>query len=1104
MNFREQILLFISIYFIAATSSLAQLAHTKSFDVKDGLSQSNVTCLLHDSRGFLWIGTQDGLNRYDGYEFTTIKQTPSLQNTLSNNTINHLMESESGDIWIATNNGLNKYNPHTGKFTSYLHKEDDEYSLPQNRVFHVYQDSEGNIWVKTLHYLSKFKPESGKFYNYEHFNDYFNYFDGINNFPILEDEQGRLWVGTKDGLTLFDKDLEIFKRYYHRPESSTSLSDNRITHLYQDKKGNIWVATNKGLNLFDPDNESFKRYLLDEDIEDESLPANIINVVYEDKEGVLWVGTEEGLFVFNWQKEKFEPAREVLDSDNRLLDGSVRTIAQGRSKVIWTGGLQGLLKIQKKLKNFEVYKNDRSGDPLFGDNIIASIYKENNSKIWIGTWTSGLFWFNPNSMETRHFTEQDQFIPDDDIHILFRDSKKRLWIGTQNGIVYYDLKSQKFVQINEPKIKQVFENNRIYSIKESNDNKIWFASRNGLHILDDKTMELNSYFNKSYDDNSLSSNQVYDILIDSDDDIWIATDKGLNRYNKEEDDFKRYDRIDITCDSCLLNNEIISLYEDSLNNIWIGTTGGLHKFDKQTENFLAYTEEDGLPNNFIYAILEDDRGNLWISTNLGISKFNPYNEEFSNYTIYDGLQHYEYNHLAAHKAYDGEFFFGGIEGLNAFYPDSIQVSEYMPKMVITSVEINTDKDINSYKLFGKDTVFIPYNHNLLILEFSSLDMAIPSENQYAYMLEGLEDNWIHIQNRRYTTFSRLSPGKYKFRVKGTNNDGVWNEHGASLHIIVETPFWRTELALVIYLVLGITLIFLIFHWRTKRLRKANRELKEKEVIARQVAKQKEELSIKNRNITDSLIYAKRIQESLLPTVTSFKNIFENSFILYKPKDIVSGDFYWINRVEDKLFIAVVDCTGHGVPGAFMSIIGVELLNNITSEQKVLEPDKILYDLNKGISMTLSNTDGDSHTYIHDGMDIALCVLDEKNKQLEFAGAFRPLYLLRDNKIEEIKGDRFSVGMLEYLMDEPKIHKKTINLKDDDIIYLFTDGYADQFGGPDSKKFKYRRFRHLLLTIHQFPMNQQKEYLDKSLQEWQGSQEQVDDILIVGFRFNNNY
>ena len=610
--------------------------------------------------------------------------------------------------------------------------------------------------------------------------------------------------------------------------------------------------------------------------------------------------------------------------------------------------------------------------------------------------------------------------------------------------------------------------------------------------------DLKSYFHTSYDPNSLTSSFVYDLLVDEKNHLWIATNKGLNRYIQKRDAFIRYKRDKMTCENCLVNNEVLSLHSSG-DFLWIGTVSGLNRLDVKNNQFTTYTEQDGLPNNMIYAILEDDHENLWISTNLGITKFNPETTRFFNYGPSDGLQNYEFNHLAAYKNKNGKMFFGGISGLNAFYPDSVKRSNHIPNIVISSIEVFTNKRRFEYNLIGNDSIDIPYKSNLVTIEFSALDLAEPGKNKYAYKLDYNSDNeWVYVGERRYATFSNLPSGKYSFHVKGSNNDEVWNEEGATLHLTVETPFWKNNLFYTLYVILGISLILLIIRWRTNRLRVANQRLKEREVIAQQVAKQKEELSVKNKNITDSLIYAKRIQESLLPSDLTFKSLLSNSFIFYKPKDIVSGDFYWINENENKLFIAVVDCTGHGVPGAFMSIIGVEILNSITNDQGVEEANRILYDLNKGISLALSNDESQEKS-IKDGMDIALCVIDKKNQTMEYAGAFRPLYLIRDNKIEEIKGDRFSVGMLEESMDSPHIKKHTLHFQKDDIIYLFTDGYADQFGGPDGKKYKYRRFRYLLLTIHKLPMEQQKEYIEKSIEEWKGEHEQVDDMLIVGFR-----
>ncbi|MGM0496365.1 MAG: ligand-binding sensor domain-containing protein [Bacteroidota bacterium] len=1095
MNYLQKLTFIIGLL-LTSHLLVGQAIQTTSYSVESGLSQSNVTCVLQDSRGFLWVATQDGLNRYDGYEFKTYKHDPANQNSISDNFINDLIEDKEGNLWIATNKGLNKFNPLNENFTTFY--KSDSNSIPKNQVFHLYEDSRGIIWIKTLHFLSKYNPENGKFTNYKHFNDYFNFHDGSNNYDIFEDNSGRLWVGTKDGLNVFDRELEIFKRYYHKDSDPTSISNNNIQNIFQDKDGTIWIATANGLNKYLPEKDSYKRYYIEEKMES-PVGSNTFNFIYRDKEDIVWVGTDGGLYRFYPEKEKFIPADDLITGRNRLLSAQIRTIEQSRSKIIWVGTLQGLVKLQKNLKDFDLYKHDANGDPLFGDNLIASLFYDSKSnEIWVGTWNDGLYIYNTESDNVRRIDAQSGLIPSNDVHSIFKDSRGRLWIGTQDGVLIYKFDKKNFVNISDKvdDLSGIFEENRVYDIAEDTNGNIWFGTRNGLHKYNGK--EIESYYHTSYDSNSLTSSFVYDILVDRDNQVWIATNKGLNKYNKEKNSFTRFKRQKVGCQNCLINNEVLTLHEDAKGYIWIGTVSGLNRFDKKNEEFLSYTEQNGLSNNLIYAIKEDDNENLWMSTNLGISKFNPDNKEFTNYSPADGLQDYEFNHLAAYKAKNGKMFFGGISGLNSFYPDSIKKSNHIPKICITSIEILTDKTRKKYDLIGKDSITIPYNNNMVTIEFTALDFAESEKNKFAYMLKNVDNEWVNIGKRRYATFSNLSSGDYTFVVKGSNNDGVWNEKGTSLNIIVETPLWRNDFFYVAYLLTGIIIILMIFRWRTRRLRKSNQQLKEREVIAKQIAKQKEELSIKNKNITDSLIYAKRIQEALLPSDYTFKSHLSDSFIFYKPKDIVSGDFYWINEKDDKIFVAVVDCTGHGVPGAFMSIIGVELLDNITNEQGVEDADKILYDLNKGIALTLTR-DNETQNSIKDGMDIALCVIDKKNQTIEFAGAFRPLYLVRDNKIEEIKGDRFSVGMLEESMEVPQINKHKFEFKKDDVVYLFSDGYADQFGGPEGKKYKYRRFRYLLLTIHKFSMEEQRNYLARSIEEWQGDHEQVDDILIVGFK-----
>ena len=1078
--------------FFQPVQLFAQVIHSSSYGVNEGLSQSNITCLSKDTHGFLWIGTQDGLNRFDGYQFRSYKHNPSDTNSLSNNFINDIIQAQSGKIWIATNYGLNRYDPQNDRFRLFL-TSDTGNTLPENQILNLYQDDQGLIWIKSLHFLTRYEPETGTFTSYQHFNDYFNYFDGTNNFGLLEDHTGKLWIGTKDGLNYFNRELEVFKRYHHKPSDNTSLSDNIIHAIYEDSQGRLWIGTENGLNRLNRETGTFERFYVTNG--EQALDQNSINDILVDDEGLFWVATNSGLFLFHPDQGTFTRPEHLIHQYDQLGNANITEIKQYRSRVLWLATLQGMIKLQKNLKDFKLYRTDEQNNPLFVDNLVASVYKGQDSVVWVGTWDEGLFHFNRETGAIKRYTSDHPYIPSNDIHALFPDSRDRLWIGTDNGVVFYDLNQETFYPFSDWVAPQTFHNNRVYAMDEGPSGNIWFATRNGLHVYNG--LSLKSFFGRQYDSTSLTSSHVYDVLVDSRARVWAATSKGLNLYLGPNEGFRWFVREGLTCSNCLVSNETLCLHEDHRGNIWIGTVGGLNEYHPSSDSMYTYTEQSGLPNNLIYSILEDDSGNLWLSSNKGLTRLDISTEEMFNYSIYDGLQDYEFNHLAAYKADDGEMFFGGISGLNAFYPDSIEHSLFIPNIEITSAEVITNKDKYIRHLLGADTVMLPYRNNLVTIEFVSLDMVAPHKTRYAYQLQGAENEWVDIGTRRYATFSNLPPGKYTFHVRASNNDHVWSKQPESLTIIVETPVWRTRWAILIYGILGVSLITLIIRWRTKSLRKANQHLKEREVIAQQVAKQKEELSIKNKSITDSLIYAKRIQESMLPSDQAFKSHLHDSFILYKPKDIVSGDFYWVNEVDNKLFVAVVDCTGHGVPGAFMSIIGVELLDNITNEQGVTQADNILYDLNKGISLTLSK-DNNRSKAIRDGMDIALCVIDKKEKELEFAGAFRPIYLVRENKIEEIKGDRFSVGMMEESMGKGSISKRRITLQEDDMIYLFTDGYADQFGGPDGKKFKYRRFRHLLLNIHNLPLEQQRMYLDKSIEDWKGNQEQIDDILIVGF------
>ncbi|MBU8891837.1 MAG: SpoIIE family protein phosphatase [Bacteroidales bacterium] len=1074
------------------TKSHSQNINVDYFTIENGLSQTSVNCLIQDSRGFIWIGTQDGLNKYDGYSFKILKNQPSDSNSLSGSYINCIYEDSEGNIWVGTNRGLNKIDRYTEECSHYYSNPDNGNGLKEEEIYDLYQDKSGYIWIKTENYLSRLNPRSGNFRHYEHYNDIFNFISVNATFSIFEDHKNQLWVGTKDGLNYFDRKLEIFKRYRHDPENKSSISDNKVKVIFEDSDFNLWIGTEQGLNKFNWETEEFVRYYSDYENK-ESLSNNIINDIFEDDIGNLWIATDDGLNKFNKETETFTVYNKFLHDNEELLTTSFTDIIQDKTGIMWVGTLQGLLKINNEQKKFKLFDKSENNEPYFSNNFVTSMYKKNN-EVWVGTWGTGLHLFDPLKKSVIRYNTGNSSIINDYIHKIFEDSNGDIWVGTQDGLSYFNSRTKRFENIGRTKLLNVFKNNRIFDILEDKNHNLWVGSKFGLHKISEDSIQ--SYFYNPNDSNSLAADLVYDLLIDRNKNLWIATENGLNKLDLEKGIVETFKQTD-DCETCFSSNEILCIHEDKENQyLWLGTKEGLNRFDVNTGQVKIYTKKEGLPNNFVYSILPDNKGNLWMSTNRGLSRFNPEKELFINFGVSDGLQDFEFNHGASFRSDSGELFFGGIAGYNSFFPDSISKNQIIPNIEITTVEVLTEKVYDKIVVGKNRQIEIPYKNNLITIEFSALDFTNPEKNNYAYKVKGVENEWINLGNRRYATFSNLPPGNYTFQVKGSNSDYIWNETGTNLEIIVLTPLWKTNFAYLVYIILLAGIIFWFFQYRTRSLRRSNQELKEKEQIAKQIAKQKEELSVKNKNITDSIVYAKRIQEALLPPMTLFKRILPGSFILLKPKDIVSGDFYWINEKNNKTFIAVVDCTGHGVPGAFMSIIGFELLRKITDDQGIEGADEILQHLNDGVAVTFGKAA--ENTKLKDGMDIALCVIDKKKAELEYAGAFRPLYLIRDNKIEETRGDRFSVGLLDE-GESDQITRTTIKLQKDDIFYMFSDGYADQFGGPDGKKYKYRRFRHLLLTIHKLPLEQQLTYFDRSFEDWKGELEQVDDVLIVGFR-----
>lgn len=1072
--------------------------------IDDGLSQSSVSCILQDKDGYMWFGTQEGLNKYFGqnYKFEIFKHDLVDTNSLSDIWIYDIDQDKNGNIWIATRYGLNKLNPKTRQIKRYFQDTKEISSLYSNEVYSVYVGRDGNIWVKTNDVISLLDTLTDKFTHYEHYVNYFNT-PSTTRFPIYEDKYGVLWFGTVDGLNAFDRQVDHISRYKLDMANPLSISNNYVTAIFEDSDGDLWIGTAEGLNKFNRRTKTFER-IFNNPLDANSLVNNSIKAIIQDNDGYIWIGTDGGLSIFDKRKNQFKNYVVQANNENGLNNNYILSFYKGSSNIIWIGtNGGGLNKVDLKKKKFELYQNSQGDNSVnLSSNIIASFFIDKDSLLWVGTYGSGLNIFNRRTKEIKYHTATSpEPILDDYVHAITEDSNGKVWIGTRNGINIYDQNTKQFSLLSDyiPSTGQELNLNgkRIYSIYEDSKRNVWIASERGLIKINLRTKTTKTYRQNIADSLSLCNDRIYAIIEDKQGFLWIGTQDGLNQLNPKTEKFKQF-KSKINSATSISHNTIYSVFEDSKGIIWIGTAGsGLNKYDKKTNTFTYYTEKDGLPNGTIYEIQEDNFGDLWFSTGRGLVKLQKSNNKLISFDNDDGLQGLEFNNGAAFKSKDGELFFGGINGFNSFYAESIKYNSNRAIPKFTYLEkISSSDGYQKIYLDGKNEIELSYHDYSFTIHFAALEYTKPEKNNYKYQMENLSDQWMDLGTEPQKTFSNIPPGEYIFHLKVSNNDMVWNKDVITLKITINAPWWKTRWAYLIYLIIIFGAIYIYIEIRTRKLKVANLVLREKQQAALEIAKQKEELSQQNKNITDSINYAKRIQEAMMPSEYLFTKLLPDSFILYKPKDIVSGDFYWIAERNNKVFVAAVDCTGHGVPGAFMSIIGFDLLRNITKDQGIEDPARILNLLNQGVTETfVKNIDNPE---VKDGMDIAVCVIDKENYQIEYAGAFNPLLLIRNNEIVTIRGNRFAIGMAGKY-SHSKFEKHIVPIKEGDVIYIFSDGYADQFGGAFGKKFKYSRFRQLLLTIHGLPMKKQKAFLNENILSWRGELEQVDDVLVIGFR-----
>ncbi|MFQ5631020.1 MAG: two-component regulator propeller domain-containing protein, partial [bacterium] len=823
--------------------------------IEQGLSQSGITSIFQDSRGLLWFGTNAGLNKYDGYRFTVYKHSPNAPNSLSTNEVGTTVEDERGALWISTwGGGLNRFDPETEAFTHWKHDPDDPTSLSDDYITDIHLDSchDGVLWIATEYGgLNRFDPETGQFTRLmpKWVIDREATHGTTEKFimPIHEDAGGDLWMGIGGGgLNRFNRDTETFDRWMPEAGNPESISFEFVEFICEDPHGDdgvLWVATHGGgLNRFDIESETFTRWR-HEPGNPNSLSSDYIFSLYADTfAGGLWIGTDGGgLNRFDIKADTFSHWRNDPDDPNSLSDNKITNIHEDRTGALWIGTLGGgickLNRNERQQNRFFHRQHDPDDPRSLSQNNVSAIYEDKAGAIWVGTYGGGLNRFDSQTgtFEFWLSTPKDTigsgmniFYPQaNNIIAIHEDYHGILWIGTYGGKLFqFDRETERFVYwpFGQNFLNHIFTKYILSFYENAADSGriLWLGTRANYGLAkmirnDEGSGDFLHWGSETENPDAINSNDVFCIYGDESGRLWLGTGGGgVNIFDPKTEKFTHLLNEPGNPNS-LGSNVVNCIYTspaDSGAILWLGTEAGLNKLvledrNPETARFFHFKEKDGLPNDYICGILADDRGNLWLSTLNGLSRFDPKTETFRNYDAHDGLQGGEFTRGAAFKTRSGEMYFGGTNGLNSFHPDSLRDNPHIPPILITDfqilnepIEISPNGETPLLKhVFATNEIVLSHRDNVFSFEFAALDYNAPQKNQYAYMMEGFDEDWIYSGSRRFVTYTNLDPGKYVFRVKGSNNDGVWNEEGTFVRIIITPPWWQTWWAYALYTVL---------------------------------------------------------------------------------------------------------------------------------------------------------------------------------------------------------------------------------------------------------------------------------------------------------------
>jgi signal transduction histidine kinase/ligand-binding sensor domain-containing protein/CheY-like chemotaxis protein len=855
LNFRVFIALLIFLSVSGTGVSQTTNLQFNHLSVEQGLSQGNVWEIHQGKLGFIWIGTEDGLNMYDGYSFKVFKNNPLDTSSLCNNNIRSIAENADGNLWIGTRGGLDFYNRGKDRFEHFLYDKKVPGSLSNNLVDCIFLDSNGNLWVGTENGLNLYDAETKTFRHFFHETD--NPRSLISNSirAIAEDSDGQIWVGTTDGLSQLNRDGKTFTHFLHRPHDPSTLSSNVITSLLFDKNKTLWVGTfDGGLNRKESSQNSFVRYVHNE-ADKNSISNNLVYELTEDSEGILWIGTDRGLIKMDKKTESFSCYVSNPEDKYSISNNTINKIKFDVNDRMWLGTRFGGVNVYDKNKYaFDHYQYHSYDKNSLSHNVVSCFKEDVNGNFWVATDGGGLNYFERKSGK---FTAYLNKFTNNKILAMEKDLNGGLWLGMwQGGVNYFNPATGKIKRyLHDPSNPGSLSDNNIFYILCDRKGNIWVATwGDGLNKYNPETDDFTRMVHDPDNQNSISSSGIDYLFEDSEGKLWIGTElSGVDRFDPETNTFTHYQ--EGLEKGSLTGNFVSAIFEDSRKRIWIGTYGGLNLFDPKNGNFKAYREHDGLLNDAIVGIQEDGNGKLWLSTNKGISCFDPERKTFKNFTVNDGLQGNQFTRWASSKLASGELLFGGTNGFTLFHPDSIRINTYKPPVYITEFKVSNklatvgENGILKKNIMYTSEIELSYLDNIFSFEFAALNYRQPEKNRYRYKMEGFQEEWVDAEEERRATYTNLSPGEYTFHVIASNNDGVWNEKGTSVKIIITPPYWKKWwfLTIITFAVLGSIVSFVFIRINTAKKLKRNLEEKIRQSTA-EITGQKEALEAQAENM----------------------------------------------------------------------------------------------------------------------------------------------------------------------------------------------------------------------------------------------------------------